>query len=473
MRYHPFLTRRYLLRRVIPYAAVLGVAFGVFALISVLAVMGGFKDEMRERIRGSLSHITVVGGPQQGMVGEDLLLDEIGAVDHVEASAPFIESLAIYKSQGLDYCQLRGIVPELECEVGEFQRYVLRDSEIRNLRANSFASLPDDREPMLSSEVSEFFSIHRRRQMLRRLGNGTDESGFSGESPPQALIVGIEALRHYRLQLGEVVQLSSYSPVTLEPVVQNFIVTGAFQSGTYEQDLRWIYAYIRAVQEFLDLWEDETGDSRISGIAVKIDDYRNASGVSDLIDKRIRKRIADDRDNPGAEILPDRPILVMTWEQQRSTLLQAVDIEKRIVATMMMLVIAFASGMIFLILTLMGIEKTRDIGVLRSLGATRNGVIRLFLGQGLLLCVSGVLLGSTLGWLLVENINAVHDGIYDLTGRRLFPPDVYYLSKIPAVLSWQDYLLVLVPTLSFGFLGSIIPAMWAAKRAPIEALHHE
>lgn len=473
MRYHPFLTRRYLFKRKISYGAILGVAFGVFALISVLAVMGGFKDEMRERIRGSLAHITVIGSPQLGVVAEDLLRDEIEGVEHVEAVAPFVETLAIYKSQSLDFCQLRGIDPLLECAVGEFQNYLLRGNEIADLLRNPLASLPEEREPMLSSEVLEVFSLDRRRRLFLGAGDEDSGSGFSAESPPLALVVGIEALRRYQLQIGEVVQLSSYSPVTLEPVVQNFIVTGAFQSGTYEQDQRWIYADIRGVQEFLELWDEEAGDSRISGISIRIDDYRNAGTVKTQIDQQIRKRIDRDRTDPGVEVLPDRPLLVMTWEQQRATLLKAVDIEKRIVATMMMLVIAFASGMIFLILTLMGIEKTRDIGVLRSLGATSGGVIRLFLGQGLLLSASGIALGSLMGWLLVENINAVHDGIYQMTGLRLFPPDVYYLSKIPALLTAGDVLLVLIPTLAFGFLGSLIPAMWAAKRDPIEALHHE
>ena len=153
MRYHPFLTRRYLFKRKISYGAILGVAFGVFALISVLAVMGGFKDEMRERIRGSLAHITVIGSPQLGVVSEDLLRDEIEGVEHVEAVAPFVETLAIYKSQSLDFCQLRGIDPLLECAVGEFQNYLLRGNEIADLLRNPLASLPEEREPMLSSEV--------------------------------------------------------------------------------------------------------------------------------------------------------------------------------------------------------------------------------------------------------------------------------------------------------------------------------
>ena len=129
--------------------------------------------------------------------------------------------------------------------------------------------------------------------------------------------------------------------------------------------------------------------------------------------------------------------------------------------------------MIFLILTLMVIEKTRDLGVLRSLGATRRGVITLFLRQGLALTLLGIVVGSIAGVILVQNINEIHDAIKAATGWSLFPPDVYYLSRIPTKMRFTDWSIVLGPALAFGYLGSLIPALWAARRDPVKALHHE
>ena len=166
-------------------------------------------------------------------------------------------------------------------------------------------------------------------------------------------------------------------------------------------------------------------------------------------------------------------VVVRTWEDQRRNLLRAVDIEKRIISVMMMLIVLFAGIMIFLILTLMVIEKTRDLGVLRSLGATRGGVISLFLRQGMSLTILGIVLGAIAGVILIQNINPLHDAIYRATGLRLFPPDVYYLAKIPTKMRVTDWGVVLIPAVMFGFLGSLIPALWAARQDPIKALHHD
>ena len=471
MQYRSFLTNRYLRKRWAPWAATLAVALGVFSLISVLAVMEGFKMEMKDRIRGSLAHLIVKGSPTRMLVGEDAVLEAALSRPGVEAATPFIETLAIYKSTELDYCILRGIEPVTESTVSDLGSYLLRDGEIDMLLADPFLSLPDERTSLEAAEVDHIFSLERRRQLLRMGLRGTPADGFAEESPPQALVVGIEALRSMRLAMGEVVQLSTYSPVTYEPRLGRFIVVGAFQSGVYEQDQRWAYADLRALQEVLDLWDEDAQDMRISGISMRLEDYSRSDDLKQQVGAELTRRMDLDSSDPLA--IPWRFHEVETWEDQRANLLKAVEIEKRIIAIMMLLIVAFAAAMIFLILMLLVIENNRDLGVLRALGATRGGVVRLVLQQGLFLCIVGCLLGLLSGWWLTENINEIHDYVYRSTGLRLFPPDIYYLEKIPAHLRWQDMVLVCAPTLIFGFLGSFIPAMWAGRSDPIRALHHE
>lgn len=471
MQYHTFLTRRYLRRRWAPWAATLAVALGVFSLISVLAVMEGFKLEMRERIRGSLAHLVVKGGPMRGLVGEDQILQTIKSQPGVAAASPYVETLALYKVTRLDHCLVRGIDPIQESAVSDFDLYLLSDEEIRQLLADPYKLLPDNRSATPPEQVQEIFSLQRRRQILRWRLAGEPGDGFSEEAPPQGLVVGIEALRSGRLAMGDIVQLSSYSPITLEPCNGKFIVVGAFQSGVYEQDQQWAYTDLRALQEMLNLWDEDAQDMRISGVAVRLDDYSKANDSRSTIAAELSRRMDLPATDPAA--IPWRPKEVLTWENQRENLLQAVEIEKRIISVMMLLIVAFAAAMIFLILMLLVIEKHRDLGVLRALGATRSGVIMLVLRQGMILCFAGAVIGLLGGWLLVENINEVHDSIFDLTGLRLFPPDIYYLERIPALLRWQDITLVCIPTLVFGFLGSVIPALWAGRRDPIRALHHE
>ncbi len=449
----------------------MAVALGVFSLLTVLAVMEGFKVEMRDRIRGTLSHLSIEADPFRGLVGEDLLLEAIQGVEGVAAAAPHVTTLALYKVGVMDHCVLRGVDPISECQVSDLARFLLSDEEVNNMLQNRYMILPPDREPMPSEEVEQLFSLKRRREILRWRLEEDPGSGFSVDSPPQAIIVGIEALRSFRLQMGDVVQVSSYSPVTLEPCSGNFLVVGAFQSGVYEQDMRWAFTHIRSLQNTLELWDDEAEDMRLSGISVKLDDYSDAQEIKGEIRREVERRMLLDSDNP--QKIPLRSPSYETWEDKRANLIQAVEIEKRIISVLMLLIVAFAAGMIFLILMLLVIEKQRDLGVLRAMGATRGGIVSLVLRQGLFLCTLGAGFGLLGGWIFLENINAFHDWVYQMTGLRLFPPNVYYLERIPAILRWQDILLVCMPTLVFGFLGSILPAVRAGRQDPIKALHHE
>ena len=471
MKYHDYLTRRYLSRRWAPWAATVAVALGVFSLLTVLAVMEGFKVEMRERIRGTLSHLVIEADPFRGLVGEDPLLRTIESIDGVKAAAPHVTTLALYKVGVMDHCVLRGVEPAAECEVSDLARFVLSDDEINEMLKDRFMLLPADREPMPVEQVEQLFSLERRRDVLRWRLQEDPGSGFSVDAPPKPFIVGIEALRSGRLSMGDVVQISSYSPITLEPCSDNFIVVGAFQSGVYEQDLRWAYTHIRSLQDTLELWDEEAEDMRLSGISIKLDDYSQADRIKGEIRREVDRRMFLNPDHPDK--IPLRSPSFETWEDKRANLIQAVEIEKRIISVLMLLIVAFAAGMIFLILMLLVIEKERDLGVLRALGATRSGVVSLVLRQGMFLCTAGAAVGLLAGWAFLENINGFHDLVYQMTGLRLFPPNVYYLERIPMVLRWQDVLLVSLPTLIFGFFGSILPAIRAGRHDPIKALHHE
>ncbi len=452
--------KRYVFRRLIPYAAVLAVAFGVFSLISVLAVMEGFKEEMRDRIRGSLSHLAVFGRYTSTFVGADDAIAMIQDLDHVEAAAPYITAPALYKANTVSFCELRGIDPLAEAKVGDFASFLLRQSEWERLIDDESATLPDSRMPLTDAEIKQLFSLERRRRLSFNPFSSQSE-GFGRQSPPQPIVVGIEALRRNQTRIGDIMELTSFSPRDQEVTVQTFLVVGAFRTGVFEQDEKWIFTPIQAAIGYLNLFDEDLFDDRITGISIRLDDYRFADEV--------RRNIETD----VAPKLLTNEVVVKTWEDQRRNLLRAVEIEKRIISVMMLLIVLFAGIMIFLILTLMVIEKTRDLGVLRSLGATRRGVITLFLRQGLALTLLGIVVGSIAGVILVQNINEIHDAIKAATGWSLFPPDVYYLSRIPTKMRFTDWSIVLGPALAFGYLGSLIPALWAARRDPVKALHHE
>ncbi|MEM7165924.1 MAG: ABC transporter permease [Planctomycetota bacterium] len=463
MKYQLFLTRKYLMSRFIPWAAVIAVAFGVFALVTVLSVMEGFKVETRKHIRGSLAHLMVGGPSDAAMIESDDFDERVLAVEHVEAIAPFVSAAGLFKTHsGVQRCMLRGVDPIAEAKVGDFRRYVLRESEVLQLVGNRASQeihrLPESREPMSDDEVSYLFSLESRRKLAERIGY----KGFQREQPPQPVIVGIEAVRAGEVALGQIINISSFSPLTNKALVGNFLVVGAFQMGSYDEDRSAMFLPLRAAQEYLDLYDERVQEYRYTGLSVRLDDYANAEEVGEHI-----------RDH----VIPHAPkntyLGVLTWEDQRRNLLTAVDIEKLILTWIMMLIVGFAGATVFLILTLLVIEKTRDLGVVRSLGATSNGVVGIFLCLGCILVTLGLVIGLVTGWLFVTNINEIHDWIYATTGWRLFPPDIYYFTKIPVAFKPLDLLITLGSANVFGLIGSLIPAIWASRQDPIKALRHE
>lgn len=475
---------RYLLsRRFVSVAAVLAIAMSVALLIVVMAVMEGFKETMRERIRGTLAHLCVEHEPI-GLAHWEEISQSIQEMDHVVATAPYVQTIVAYRIRTIsgnhvDWAEMRGVEPVEEARVGRFGEYLLHPDELgefmRQLARLGFREAqPPPREGSLSEEeIQKPFSLAWRRRLIEAraqfLGPGAE--GYE-DAPPQPIVVGIEAIRSGRFREGQIVTLTTFSPATGEAPEGKFIVVGAFRTGLYEHDLRTIYTTRQAACEFVgtydenieDLQGDPIGGYRVSGVSVALDDFRNAERV---------KRAIYDRILPAFERFHLGGARVQTWEEQRKNLLRAVTVEKGIIALILMILVAFASALIFLVLTLQLIEKTRDLGILQAIGATPGGVFIIFLWVGLIISVVGLGLGIAGGVAFSDRINPIHDRITAWTGWELFPRDIYYLDRIPVYLDLRDLLFYLLLTVLLGLVASLLPAWWASRRDPIRAIRYE
>ncbi|MBN1442990.1 MAG: ABC transporter permease [Planctomycetes bacterium] len=529
--YKLLLSIRYFRSRFLAIAALLAITFGVAMLLIVLGVMGGYLVQLKENIRGQESHLQVVGPGQYGVPRAEDLEELILGVENVQAAAPFIERLAVYKSLlSFSPCQIKGIDAVRQMGVGALARQMLRPEELQAILDEFLPELGPDgapmaepdptkatravhrlihdpsRPPLSEEEVARFFTRSWRGDLLRRENPAVHER-LQGDVPPAAL-VGIQLLLDEQMALGQIISITTLKPETQEPATLDFVVAGAIKTGDFDEDSATIWVDLGLVKNWLGLWEEQADGEfvyRYQGIRVALEDPERLEETRRAVETALRSGFspllsapplsvsaaASLTLHPLASPLAAPPSLgalasgaapprrgfpnlrVRTWEQLRINLIKAVRIEKFLVYFLVLILVFFTGSMILLMLLLAVIEKTRDIGILMSLGATPQGVTSIFLLNGSIICLLGTALGFALGLTFCSYINDIHDAIYDVTGWSLFRAEIYHMDRIPIAFQPLDILLSTVPPVCIGLLASLIPALWAPRRDPIRAIQYE
>lgn len=237
----------------------------------------------------------------------------------------------------------------------------------------------------------------------------------------------------------------------------NATVVDVFKSGMSEYDANLVYCNLEQLQNIRGMLNPETGQRSITSIQIKLKDYADA----DEVVSRLRAAF------------PAGIFSVKTWEQKQGPLLAAVEIETAILNVLLFLIIAVAGFGILAIFYMIVVEKTRDIGILKSLGATSRGVMSIFLSYGLALGIVGSGVGVLLGLMFVKYINQIEEFITWLTGRDVFDDRIYYFDSIPTSVSLMMVFWVAFGAMAIAVLASIMPARRAARLHPVEALRYE
>ena len=260
------------------------------------------------------------------------------------------------------------------------------------------------------------------------------------------VMVGSELATYLSAALGAKLRL--ISPADGES--HDFTVSGIFRSGMYEYDANLVVINLRKAQSFFKL------DDRISGIGVKLDRLELASEV---------KRLLQEAVGPSFE--------VKTWQELNPALFGALRVEKTVMFIILTLIVVVAALNITSMLIMIVMEKTKDIGVLRALGATRSSVALLFLWQGCAIGAFGISLGLAGGMALARNLNSVAQWLESTWGISVFPPTVYYLDHIPTQVNGHDVMAVVGSAFLLSALAGTYAAIRAAALPPVEALRYE
>ncbi len=425
MSYELFISLRYLRAKrkqvflsIITFISIAGIFLGVAALIIVLAVMNGFETELRNKILGINSHIVLMEytGPVRDY---EKVRREVDSVKGVIASTPFIYSQVMLKSgDRVSGVVLRGLDPE------------------NALRVINLGKMEEGRLDDLSETNRE------------ALKSKTNQGNLPG------IVVGKELARNLGLSLFEPVDIVSptgiSTPMGVVPKMKRFQVVGIFDSGFYEYDASLAYISLKESQTFLNM------QGLVTGLEIKVDDIYEAKVIAGKIEKKL-----------------GFPFWVRDWMQMNKNLFAALKLEKRVMFIILTLIVLVAAFNIITALIMVVMEKNKDIAILKSMGATPTGIMKIFILQGVIIGAIGTVLGCIGGLAVALNLERISLFVERAFGFKILPSDVYYLNALPSQVNYADVLTIVIATLLISFLATIYPSRHASRLDPAEALRYE
>ena len=408
MSFELFVALRYLFSRrkqtfiyIISIMSILGVAIGVGALVVVLGVYNGLTTDMRDKILGANAHAIVMSYIPSAFENRSDILDRVRSVKGVTGATPFIYTEVMLSAGG----GVKGVV-------------------LRGIDPQSAPSV---------------------LSMLRQMRSGS-AADLEREGTP-GLIIGEELAKRLGLGMGSRVNLLSPSGQKTTsgyaPRVRPFEVVGIFKTGMFEYDSSLGFVTLGASRDVLGLPENY-----LSGVELTVDDVYKADKISTLVSTELGS-----------------PFYVRSWMEMNANLFAALKLEKIGMFILLAMVVLIGSFSIVTTLVMLVMEKTRDIAIMMSMGATSGMIRRIFMFQGTIIGVVGTLLGYafglSLGWLLKR---------YQFIK---LPENVYTLDHLPIIITLSDVLIIGASAMLLCFLATLYPARQASRLQPAEALRYE
>jgi lipoprotein-releasing system permease protein len=488
---------RYLRTRYIALVSIVSVMLGVATMIVVNAVMEGFTHEMQDRIHGILSDVVFESRSLDGIPNAEEHMRRIRSIagDEIAGMTPTVHVPAMLGFYiGEEYINkpitLIGIEENTYSSVSDFGRFLQHPANRKQLdfelKPSGYDTSNHESEtapgavmrPQMGAAGWTWRKQKARFSRTAVAPEGSLEKNPFAASTPEGDDFDPAREQHHGCVLG--IALSSYRnldgtegfltipgddvdiiyPNAGKPpkgLSAKFTVVDFYESKMNEYDSSFVFVPIRALQELRGTIDPTTGVANFNSIQIRLKPGADLDAVRDKLQQHFSPQM----------------YLVSTWRDKQGALLAAVQMETAVLNVLLFLIIAVAGFGILAIFLMIVVEKTRDIGILKSLGATGSGIMGIFLGYGLSLGIVGAGVGVALGLAFVTYINEIADLLGRITGRPVFDPSIYYFHEIPTILDPLTIVLVALGAMLIAVLASILPAWRAARLHPVEALRYE
>ncbi len=384
------------------FISIAGVVIGVATSIITLAVMTGFQGYFKDKILSAMPHIVVMEYTGSGVQDKESLQKKVEQIPHVKATTPFVYGQSMVTTRE----RMQGVV-------------------VRGIDPKSEGSVTDLAKNMTVGSLADLEKAGRK---------------FPG------IVIGEDLARKLGASIGDTITmvnpLGEETPIGIVPKMRKFELAGLFDAGMYDYNTGFVYIAIPDAQKFFDM------QGRVSGIQVRVDDVYHA----DTISKKIQATVG-------------YPYYTRNWMEMNKNFFSALLLEKIGMSLILVVIIVVASFNIIGTLTMIVMEKNREIAIMKSMGAPAPSIMKIFIFAGLTIGAVGTALGTIIGYGAVTLVIK--------TDLITLPKDVYQVSHLPLSISSMDVFLIALTALGISFLATLYPSWQAAKQDPVEILRYE
>ncbi|MDB5474035.1 MAG: lipoprotein-releasing system transrane subunit LolC [Devosia sp.] len=417
---------------VIASLTMVGVAIGVATLIVVMSVMNGFRAELLTKILGLNGHFTAYPIESQFTDYEETIAT-IQTIPGVDFAVYFVEGQVLASGRG----NSTGVT--------------VRGMDEENLKK------------------------------LTLLYDAAEQGGWDGWDESRGIGIGYRLAQTLGVSLGDQVQIinpdGAMTPFGTTPQIKSYPVNVIFDLGMVEFDSFFMYMPLEPAQDYFKMFTEvlRPGFEQLDPLA--------SDAEIDAAYERVNQASAaeifiDDPDNIAVmreriQSAPIRPLVLTDWQQRNETFFSALQVERVVMFTILSMIILVAAFNIISSLIMLVKDKSSDIAVLRTMGASRGAIMRIFSITGTTIGVIGTLVGTGLGLIVAANAEPLRAFLSNTLGVAIFPPEVFFLSSLPSKTDPVEVTVVVCLALGLSFLATLYPAWRAAQYDPVEALRYE